>query len=381
MEDNIYHYDIYFFSIVIVIATLYSTYKSTKYKNSPDKIFALLGLIVIITLISEMFGWMIDKTKIPYGIELNILINLIIYAITPLNTLLLTIYFNSIIFTYTKYSKIWLILLFPLMINLIITLLTIFYNLYFYIDVTNTYHRAKLFYIMVLVSYSYIILFIIILFFNRKRIKRNDFYVFLVLSIFPIIGGILQSLYYGIALIWPMFSITYLGFHLIIQQSNINKDYLTGISNRGSLDRELENMVLLAKVKNIGFFGLMFDLDYFKKVNDVYGHSEGDELLREFSNILSKTFRRSECIARLGGDEFMVLVENYDNLDINTLLVRLNQNIQTFNETSKRLWKITYSCGVLYFNPKSSMDQQKFYQEIDKQLYKEKNRNREKNTK
>ena len=378
MKDFLYQYDIYFFSILIVVITLYSTFKNTKYKNITDKIFAMLGVIVIITLVSEMFGWIIDKKQISHGIEYNILVNTIIYAITPFNTLLLTIYFNSIIFTYTKYSKKWLFFLIPVIINLLITSANIFTKLYFYVDDANTYHRAELFIIMVAICYSYIFFFLTYVFLNRKRIKRNDFYAFLILSIFPILGGVVQSLFYGIGLIWPMFSIAYLGFHLIIQQSIITKDYLTGIGNRSRLDHELENMVLSAKTKKKGFFGLMFDLDYFKKVNDLYGHSEGDELLIEFSNILCNTFRRSECIARLGGDEFMVLVESRDNFDIRKLLERLKQNVRMFNETTKKQWEIAFSCGVLYFNPQNSMDRQKFYKEIDKQLYIDKNKNRKK---
>jgi len=376
MKDFLYHYDIYFFSIIIVSITLYSTYKNTKYKNITDKIFALLGLIIIITLIAEMFGWLIDKTNFPNAIWLNFFINTILYAITPLNPLLLTVYYNSIIFTYTKYTKIWLLFLVPIIINFILVFLNFFNRIYFYVDESNTFHRTNLFYIMDIICYSYALFYILYPFINRKHIKRTDFFVFLVLGLFPVLGGILQSIYYGIGLIWPMVSITYLGYHLIIQQSVITKDYLTGIRNRGSLDFELENMIIATKTKAMSFWGLMFDLDYFKKVNDIYGHNEGDILLKEFSTILSNTFRRSECIARFGGDEFMVLIQNCDSLDINNLLDRLKENINTFNETTKKPWHIAYSCGVLDFTPQSTFDHQSFYKEIDRQLYINKNRNK-----
>lgn len=376
MQDSIYHYDIYFFSILIVVFTLYSTYKNTKFKNITNTIFAFLGIVLIITLIAEALGWLIDKTESPYLMKLNIIVNMLIYAITPLNAFLLTLYLHSIIFTYTKLSKKWAVFSIPLLINLAITITNPILKLYFYVDETNTYHRASFFYVMVLISYTYIVFFIIYLFVNKKQVKRNDFYAFLVLMLFPITGGIIQTLYYGVGLIWPFFSITYMGFNLIIQQAIITNDYLTGIKNRGSLDRELEIMITTAKIKNSGFFGVMFDLDYFKEVNDTYGHSEGDELLKAFSNILSATFRRSECVARLGGDEFMVLIEHYDNFDINNILKRLNENIRNFNETSQKPWKIAMSCGVLYFDPKLSMDRQIFYKKIDEQLYNDKKKHR-----
>ncbi len=369
MKDFLYQYDIYIISILIVGITLFSTYKNTKFRDITNKIFAFLGFILLVTLISELFGWIIDKTQISFGVEINIIVNSIIYAITPFNTLLLTIYFNSIIFTYTKYSKKWLIFLLPIIINLTITFTNIFSKYYFYVDKSNTYHRGQFFYVMILISYTYILFFLIYLLVNRSKIKRNDFVSFILLLLFPVTGSILQSSYYGIGITWPMFCITYLGIHLIIQQSIIAKDYLTGIRNRGSLDLELENLIFAAKNRNREFTGFMFDLDNFKNVNDLYGHDEGDNLLKEFSKILLKTFRRSECVGRLGGDEFMVLIDNSDLVNIDNIAMRLHQNIIDFNLHNGKPWKIDVSCGVLKYTANSLMNKQQYYSSIDKLLY------------
>ena len=124
-----------------------------------------------------------------------------------------------------------------------------------------------------------------------------------------------------------------------------------------------------AKSKNNEFAGFMFDLDNFKSVNDVYGHDEGDELLKEFSKILLNTFRRSECVGRLGGDEFMVLVDNSELVNIENITSRLQQNIEEFNEKNNKPWKIEVSYGVLKYSISNVMDKQKFYSSIDKLLY------------
>ena len=74
----------------------------------------------------------------------------------------------------------------------------------------------------------------------------------------------------------------------------------------------------------------------------------------------------------------MVLIEKNSNLDINNIMERLNRNIQTFNKTTSKQWKIAYSCGVLFFDPKNKMNHQQFYKKIDEQLYIDKKKNREK---
>ena len=121
--------------------------------------------------------------------------------------------------------------------------------------------------------------------------------------------------------------------------------------------------------KNFFFFAL--------PVNDVYGHDEGDELLKEFSKILLRTFRRSECVGRLGGDEFMVLVDNSELVNIENIKNRLQQNIEEFNKKNNKPWKIEVSYGVLKYTIGNVMDKQKFYSSIDKLLYVDKKRRKE----
>lgn len=379
MKEFLYQNGIYVISILVVGITLFSTYKNTKFRGSANKIFASLGLILLLTLFSELFGWVVDRSKVSMGAELNIIVNSIIYAITPFNTLFLTIYFNSILFAYIKYSKKWLVFLLPIVLNLVLILTNQITRYYFYVDENNVYHRGDIYYVMIAISYTYIVFFLIYLLINRGRVERSDFVSFVSLLSFPILGSILQILNYGVAMTWPMFCITYLGIHLIIQQSVISKDYLTGLRNRGFLDQELESLICAAKNRGGEFTGFMFDLDNFKYVNDVYGHDEGDSLLKEFSKLLLKTFRRNECVGRLGGDEFMVLIDNSDFVHVGDIEKRLRQNIEIFNLNNDKPWKIEVSCGVLRYAVDSSMDKQQYYASIDKLLYIDKKQRKENN--
>jgi len=81
------------------------------------------------------------------------------------------------------------------------------------------------------------------------------------------------------------------------------------------------------------------------------------------------TFRRNECVGRLGGDEFMVLVNNSEQVNIDNIKKRIQQNIDEFNEKNNKPWKIEASCGVLKYSRKNMMDKKKYYCSIDKLLY------------
>jgi diguanylate cyclase (GGDEF)-like protein len=89
-------------------------------------------------------------------------------------------------------------------------------------------------------------------------------------------------------------------------------DSLTQLSNRRSIDNQLDKFI--ASTTRHNFYGavLLLDLDGFKNINDVYGHGEGDKVLIEVANRLRSRVRLDEVVGRLGGDEFILLINNLD---------------------------------------------------------------------
>jgi len=87
-------------------------------------------------------------------------------------------------------------------------------------------------------------------------------------------------------------------------------DQLTGLPNRRHFMHQLELVARRASRTNTRFALLFFDLDKFKDVNDVHGHSAGDELLKQVAARLSARFRSTDSVARWGGDEFAMILEN-----------------------------------------------------------------------
>lgn len=156
------------------------------------------------------------------------------------------------------------------------------------------------------------------------------------------------------------------------------KDSLTGLYNRRFLQEYTETLVagIQRRGKNIGL--IMCDLDYFKQVNDVYGHNVGDILLKETSQILKKSVRESDLVIRFGGEEFLILLLDINDGDAMKVAEKIRGNIEAAKiKVQDGILQKTISLGVSEF----PRDTQGFWQAIkfaDVALYraKETGRNR-----
>jgi two-component system cell cycle response regulator len=105
-------------------------------------------------------------------------------------------------------------------------------------------------------------------------------------------------------------------------------DQLTGLHNRRYMARHLDTLMKNASdAKPISF--LIMDIDYFKSVNDTYGHDVGDEVLREFASRVSANVRGIDLACRYGGEEFVVVMPDTDTGFAYTVAERLRQSVET----------------------------------------------------
>jgi diguanylate cyclase (GGDEF)-like protein len=92
--------------------------------------------------------------------------------------------------------------------------------------------------------------------------------------------------------------------------------------------------------------GLLFtDVDGLKQINDTFGHEIGDRVIVNAAQLLKQTFRDTDIIARLGGDEFAILIPDYSDA-VDVLCLRLQANIDQFNQAASRCYQLAMSVGV-----------------------------------
>lgn len=147
-------------------------------------------------------------------------------------------------------------------------------------------------------------------------------------------------------------------------------DSLTGaINNRyfhELLQREIDRSSRYTHPFTIAFI----DFDNFKTINDTFGHSFGDTLLRTFAEYAKSNLRKTDIVARVGGDEFAIILPETNEASARSAIQNLFQKLA--KELECRKWPVTFSVGVLTFNtPATSVD--KVLSLVDRMMYTVKN--------
>ena len=128
------------------------------------------------------------------------------------------------------------------------------------------------------------------------------------------------------------------------------RDQLTGLYNRRFLDETIDKIVAQIKRRETTLGILMVDVDYFKEVNDTYGHDMGDKVLKEVAKILTKTVRESDLVIRLGGEEFLVLLMDVQSGKSEDVAEKIRRAVESHTiESFGVVLRKTVSIGVSEF--------------------------------
>ncbi|WP_028863166.1 sensor domain-containing diguanylate cyclase [Psychromonas aquimarina] len=153
----------------------------------------------------------------------------------------------------------------------------------------------------------------------------------------------------------------------------IINDELTGLLNMRGLLNIGANYFRLSERTKKPFFALYFDIFGMKKLNYQFGEKAGDQLLKDFTEILKDTFRDTDLIARVGGDEFAVLLNESDyRISDRGHFTRLEHNVQKYNQHSSNEYKLVLDTGIVEYSPQLHVDLQELISESEKLVYEQK---------
>ena len=155
---------------------------------------------------------------------------------------------------------------------------------------------------------------------------------------------------------------------LVIAKEEILIDGLTQIANRKALDRKLVEANDSQSKTRKSFTLVMADIDYFKNINDTYGHIVGDQVLKRVSATITKNFRLNDFVARYGGEEFVIIVDRIDKQHIEYLCERLRSDIESLDfKTNSETIPISISIGVAFCGKADTIESLLY--RADKALY------------
>jgi len=148
------------------------------------------------------------------------------------------------------------------------------------------------------------------------------------------------------------------------------KDGLTNLFNHRYFQEVLSREIDRVKRYNNPLSLILFDIDFFKKINDTYGHPAGDQVLVNLSRAISKAIRPSDIVARYGGEEFAVILPGTSRSGLKVFAERLRRCVaSTITEIGKNKVQVTISCGGAHLGPEDDISQQTLIDLADQGLY------------
>lgn len=255
----------------------------------------------------------------------------------------------------------------------IVVFLNLFGNFIFYYDSGNTYQRGNWFFLFLIIIFAHLLLSVIVILINRKKIRRGLWIPLLVFPLPSVLGGAIQAAFFGLTLVWPATALAVLMIYVFVQNEKVSTDYLTGLSNRRGFDDYLHLMVR-SPFRNTRMAGMILDLDRFKQINDQYGHDVGDEVLKATADILRTSSPTNGIVARVGGDEFGILLQCEFSDQLDNAVARIQSAFKSFNEKRQFPFDISVSIGADLFLPSQENSVRGFTKRLDELMYQDKSR-------
>jgi diguanylate cyclase (GGDEF)-like protein len=193
----------------------------------------------------------------------------------------------------------------------------------------------------------------------------------------------LPQLFYGLITLIVLFNVYILDqkrrldrtrmelLHELVESSKAKEtalvDPLTGVFNRRYMEEVFPREINKAKRTGTDLSFLMLDINGFKEINSKFGHSGGDQYLRDVATLLKKTFRGSDTVLRLGGDEFMVILPETSNKQALRAAERLTWETRWWNQAGHAQYELSLSSGVATY--RDGMDIKQAMDLADRDMY------------
>lgn len=147
-------------------------------------------------------------------------------------------------------------------------------------------------------------------------------------------------------------------------------DPMTGIYNRRGFYKNVRKLISKAEKQGVGVWVFSIDMDNLKKINDLYGHNEGDKAIKAVASLMTKCTAEGGICSRFGGDEFVAVIAETDGAD--SFYEKISHSIAEYNRRSKSPYDVSISCGYKVGKPKTLKEIDDLMKASDREMYTQK---------
>ncbi len=327
-------------------------YKALRRKNQDPiwKVFISVIIAVMCFQVTELLWGLGENGYMQFSKDANYIVNILYFMLTGMTAYLCFMYAQIIMDTRVVRSRpVRIISQIPLYVDFLLNVSSYWTHWVFYIDESNHYHRGEYTMVHVALSYGYILVSmvqVVIAMMNKKNfLKRKEYKNVLYFICIPMACCAAQVIFEGV----PMVSMGLTGgiflVYLNSEEMLISVDPLTQLSNRNKLYKYLGGR-MRSEQDRLALHLVLIDVDYFKGINDRYGHVEGDSALKRVADALRMACSdRKTMVARYGGDEFIIVCNGMKDEEVKELCARAKEILKKLNEDAKAPYPLTMSMG------------------------------------
>ncbi len=344
-----------------------------KFRGGDKDIKVFFGMLVVnlFQCIVEPITVIIDGKMFPGAIPLATVLNSFLFIGNIIFATLWSVYAGLRVRMYkhkeiTRFARFYVYI--PMVIVILGAIINWFTPVYFSINENNVYERAAFFILPYIASYIYLLAGTAVAYGFAQRMDR---YVFLpaFTFMFPVvIASVAQYMMPpGYSLIWAGTAIGMMSAYVTLLDESSSIDPLTGTFTRHYFNQYLRTLHSRSRGNKM-VVGVMIDVDGFKNINDSYGHTAGDDALRQFGKILRKTCHNvGAMVFRFGGDEFAIIAMVDNEEEVASIIEEMNSRVDAINQNTDNPYLLEASTGyTIYRHGEKPTD---FVKRMDESMY------------
>lgn len=358
------------YSMALLVFLCVYTLKESDKVSFSHKAFLTMVDLTLALLVFDVISRLENKTGLVFGL-VNFA-NAALFVLSVWITSIWVLYVDFQIFESKRRIK---KLFYPLVIlnalNILFVIVSQFTGWIYYFDRSHVYHRGPLFMVSGCVMFGMVVVSTVCILANYDRIESKYVKSLLFFPLAPLVGGIIQAMFYQMPLALTGTAISMLIIFINIQSKSMNVDNLTGVYNRRKFDVYLNEKISGASLQKT-FSVILIDMDNFKNINDHWGHVMGDHALRATASILRLSCTDRAFVARYGGDEFCIVLDRMTTKRLENVVERIRDNVASFNDSNKTPYCLGLSMGYAVYDCKENLSASGFLSKVDERMYQDK---------